>query len=68
MITNGDACLRWLANDRPNLDEARQAAKRIVRDGHRSGDIIRSVRALAGKSEPEMTHLDINDAIGKSSS
>ncbi len=63
MITNGDACLRWLANDRPNLDEARQAAKRIVRDGHRSGDIIRSVRALAGKSEPEMTQLDINDAI-----
>jgi PAS domain S-box-containing protein len=63
MITNGDACLRWLANDRPNLDEARQAAERIVRDGHRSVDIIRSVRALAGKSGPEMTQLDINDAI-----
>ena len=61
MITNGDACLRWLAND--NLDEARQAAKRIIRDGHRSSDIIRSVRTLAGKSEPEMTQLDINDAI-----
>jgi C4-dicarboxylate-specific signal transduction histidine kinase len=62
-VTNGDACLRWLANDRPNLDEARQAAERIVRNGHRSSDIIRSVRALAGKSEPEMTQLDINDAI-----
>ena len=63
MITNGDACLRWLANDRPNLNEARQSAQRIVRDGRRSSDIIRSVRALAGKSEPEMTQLDINDAI-----
>jgi PAS domain S-box-containing protein len=63
MITNGDACLRWLAKDRPDLGEARQAAERIVRDGHRSVDIIRSVRALAGKSGPEMTQLDINDAI-----
>jgi C4-dicarboxylate-specific signal transduction histidine kinase len=63
MITNGDACLRWLVNDRPNLNEARQAAQRIVRDGRRSSDIIWSVRALAGKSEPEMTQLDINDAI-----
>src|SRR4029079_9648864 len=62
-VTNGDACLRWLANDRPNLDEARQAAERIVRNGHRSSDIIRSLRALAGKPEPEMTQLDINDAI-----
>jgi transposase len=35
----------------------------IIRDGHRAGDIIRSIRALARKSGPEMTQLDINDAI-----
>jgi C4-dicarboxylate-specific signal transduction histidine kinase len=63
MVANGDACLLWLANDTPNLDEARQAVKRIVGEGQRAGDIIRSVRALAGKSGPEMTQLDINDAI-----
>jgi PAS domain S-box-containing protein len=63
MVANGDACLLWLANDRPNLDEARQAVKRIVGEGQRAGDIIRSVRALAGKSGPEMTQFDINDAI-----
>jgi len=63
VVSSGNACLRWLANDRPNLDEARRAAERIVRDGHRAGDIIRSLRALAGKSGPEMTQLDINDMI-----
>jgi C4-dicarboxylate-specific signal transduction histidine kinase len=63
MVTSGDACLRWLATDRPHLDQARRAAERIVRDGHRAVNIIRSVRALAGKSGPEMTDLDINDAI-----
>jgi C4-dicarboxylate-specific signal transduction histidine kinase len=63
MVVNGNACLSWLAKDQPKLDEARRAAERIVRDGHRAGDIVRSVRALAGKSAPAMTQLDINAAI-----
>jgi PAS domain S-box-containing protein len=63
MVTNGEACLLWLANDRPDLDEARQAAERIITDAHRAGDIIRSIRALAGKSGSEMMQLDINDMI-----
>ena len=36
---------------------------RIVRNGHRAGDIIKSVRALTRKSAPEMVSLDINDLI-----
>jgi PAS domain S-box-containing protein len=63
MVASGNACLRWLAKDQPQLDEARRAAERIVRDGHRAGDILKSVRALAGTSAPDMTELDINDAI-----
>ena len=63
MVNNGEACLLWLANDKPDLDEARLAAERIITDAHRAGDIIRSIRALARKSGPEMTELDINDAI-----
>ena len=63
IVANGNACSRWLAKDQPKLDEARRAAERIVRDGHRAGDIIKSVRALLGTSAPDMTELDINDAI-----
>ena len=63
IITNADACLLWLEADRSDLEEARQAATRIVRNGHRAGDIIKSVRALARKSTPEMVSLDINDVI-----
>ena len=63
IITNADACLLWLEADRPNLEEARQAATRIVRNGHRAGDIIKSIRALTRKSAPEMVPLDINDVI-----
>ena len=49
VVTNANACLRWLANDPPNLDEAREAAKRIVRDGHCASAMAESIRSLAGK-------------------
>ena len=63
VATNGDACLRWLNRDKPDLDEARDAASRVVRDAHRAGEVIRSLRALTKKSGPQLTRLDIHDAI-----
>jgi C4-dicarboxylate-specific signal transduction histidine kinase len=63
IVTNGNACLRWLAKDIPDLAEAREAAKRIVSDGHRAGNVIKSIRALARKSSSKVMQLDINDAI-----
>jgi signal transduction histidine kinase len=65
IVTNADACLFWLASGRPQLDQARQAAERIVRDGHRVGDIIKSIRALARKAPPELTQLEVNDVIAE---
>src|SRR5260370_18974291 len=67
IVTNADTCLRWLENDRPDLDEARQAAERIARNGHRAADILRSIRGLARKSGPEITRFDINAMIAEAS-
>ena len=63
VATSGSACLRWLNRDQPDLDAARDAASRVVRDAHRAGDVIRSLRALTKKSGPQLTKLDIRDAI-----
>ena len=63
IVTNANACLLWLEAHRLDLEEARQAAARIVRNGHRAGDIVKSVRALTRKSATEMVPLDINDVI-----
>jgi signal transduction histidine kinase len=63
MVTNADTCLRWLAGDRPNIKEARRAAERIVRDGHRAGDIVESMRALVRNGAPETEAIDVNTAI-----
>jgi len=65
MATNANAALRWLSSDSPNLVEAHEAIRRIVRDGDRAGKIIEGVRALAKKAPPKMDWLDLNEAIGE---
>ena len=63
IATSGNACLRWLGRDPPELDAARSAVTRIVQAAHRAGDVIHSVRTLTLKSGPQLTKLDLNDAI-----
>jgi C4-dicarboxylate-specific signal transduction histidine kinase len=63
IVTNGNACLRWMAGDSPNLDEAREAIRRIIKDGNRAGEVITRIRALVSKTDTEKSRLDVNDAI-----
>jgi len=62
-ITNANACLRWLAGDIPNLEEARAAARRIVKDGTRAAEIISRIRLLFKKGTPELELVDVNEVI-----
>lgn len=63
VVMNGNACLRWLAGDSPNLEEARENARRIVRDGKQAGEVIARIRALAMKTAAAKERLDMNEAI-----
>ena len=63
VVNNGSACLRWLARDVPNLEEAREAVNRIVRDGKRAGEIIARVRALTKKAATPNETLALNETI-----
>jgi PAS domain S-box-containing protein len=63
IVTQSDAALRWLNRDEPDLDEARDALSCIARDGVRAAEVIRGLRALARKSGPQLTRLDIDDVI-----
>ena len=62
VVNNAGACLRWLAAT-SNLEEARQSAALIIDDGHRAGEIISRIRALAKKAPPQTDWLDINETI-----
>jgi signal transduction histidine kinase len=55
--------LRWLANDTPNIEEAREAAMRIVKDGTRAAEIISRIRLLFKKGTPERKLVDVNEVI-----
>jgi PAS domain S-box-containing protein len=63
IVSNGSACLRWLAGDPPNLEEARENARHIVRDGKRAGDVIVRIRALAAKTATAKVRLDMNEVL-----
>jgi signal transduction histidine kinase len=65
VVTNANATLRWLSGDSPNLAEAREAIRRIIRDGKRGGEIIGRIRALAKKAPPKKDWLDLNETIGE---
>jgi NO-binding membrane sensor protein with MHYT domain len=62
-VTNADACLRWLAGDTPNLEEARAAAMGMVKDGTRAAEIIDRIRQLFKKGTPQRELLDVNEVV-----
>jgi len=62
---SGNACLRWLGAQPPNLDQASETVSRIVKDAERAGEIIARIRAMARKSPAHKDWMDINDAIAE---
>jgi PAS domain S-box-containing protein len=62
-VTNANTCLRWLTRDHPDLEEARAAALRIVKDGTRAAEIISRIRLVFKKGAPERELVDANDVI-----
>ena len=63
IVTNASTCLRMLAADPPNVDGARETARRTIRDGNRASDVITRLRALCSKKETTIESLDLNEAI-----
>ena len=62
-IANATAGLRWLDGPAPNVEEARQALTRIVKDGNRSAEVIDRIRALIKRAPPRRDSLEMNGAI-----
>lgn len=63
VVTNGNACIRWMTLAEPNLDEARAAVTAIVQQGKRASDIIARIRTFMTKSPPQMSQLEINGLV-----
>src|SRR5260370_26271319 len=62
IITNASTCLRMLAAEPPNVDGARETARRTIRDGKRAADVITRLRALFSKKDSSTESVDLNEA------
>jgi len=62
-VTDANTCLRWLARDRPDVEEAREAASRVVKDATRAAEIISRIRLLFKKGVPQRELFDVNEVI-----
>jgi C4-dicarboxylate-specific signal transduction histidine kinase len=62
IITNASTCLRMLDADPPNVDGARETAKRTIRDGRRAADVITRLRTLFTSKEAATELVDLNEA------
>jgi len=62
-VTDANTCLRWLTREAPDLEEAREAASRTIKDVTRAAEIINRVRQLFKKGPPERELVDVNEII-----
>ena len=62
IITNASTCLRMLAADPPNLEGARETARRTIRDGQRASDVITRLRDLFAHKAIVTEPVDLNEA------
>jgi C4-dicarboxylate-specific signal transduction histidine kinase len=61
--TDANTCLRWLTRDQPDLQEARAAASRVVKDATRAAEIISRIRLLFKKDNSQRELVDVNEVI-----
>jgi PAS domain S-box-containing protein len=63
IVANGQACLRFLNHESPDLNDVRGALEWVVKDGNRAAEVVQRVRTLVKKTDTQKVGLDINDAI-----
>jgi C4-dicarboxylate-specific signal transduction histidine kinase len=62
IVTNAGTCQRMLATDPPNVDGAREAVRRLIRDGSRAADVVARVPALFARRPQAAEPVDLNEA------
>ncbi|MGH9971188.1 MAG: sensor histidine kinase [Pyrinomonadaceae bacterium] len=65
IITNASTCVRMLDANPPNVDGARETARRTIRDGRRAADVITRLRALFGRKDAATELVDLNEATSE---
>jgi signal transduction histidine kinase len=62
-VTDARTCLRWLMRQSPDVEEACEAASRVVKDATRAADIISSISVMFQKGALQRESVDVNEII-----
>jgi signal transduction histidine kinase len=62
-VMDAGTCVEWLAREKPDIEEARNALSRIIKDVSRASEIIDRIRFLFKKGEPQRELVDVNEVI-----
>ncbi|MFM0060890.1 AAA family ATPase [Paraburkholderia phytofirmans] len=63
VVSNASAGVRWLNRPVPDIPEALNGLRDIVKDGKRAGDIIRALQSLAKETKPRFTPISIDSVV-----
>jgi len=60
---NAQACLHWLEQDPPHLDQARSALRMVLEASTAASAMVRSLHGMACQAAPQRTSLVVNDVV-----
>lgn len=63
VLTNSEACLRWINRPEPDLVEAREAVERAVLGARRVSEVVRQLRAIFARKAPEPTCFELGSVV-----
>jgi two-component system sensor kinase FixL len=63
IVTSGEACLRWLERDEPQLDGVKRGVERMIGDGRRASEVVKRLRALSKKSDLRKAPINLNEIV-----
>lgn len=63
VVTNGEACLRWLRRAAPDVGEAEESVERMIANGRRAGEVVARLRALSRREAPRHVPTALDEAL-----
>ncbi|WP_244521523.1 PAS domain-containing sensor histidine kinase [Bradyrhizobium sp. DOA9] len=63
IVTSGEAGLRWLRRDVPDLEEVATTIGHVVAQGRRASEIVTRIRTFLKKASPQQDMLQIGEVI-----
>jgi PAS domain S-box-containing protein len=65
IVTNSNACQRWLSATPPNLERAQKTVERIIRNANAAADVVSHIRALFKHSVESRTSTALGSVIAE---